>query len=93
MKLANVGFGESVKEPGFAFALGRFDGIFGLAFDSISVQKTVPPFYAMINQKLVESPLFGVFLGDVNLSNDHQGEISFGSINHDLYEGEIGIFN
>lgn len=28
--IKNLDFGESVKEPGFTFAFGRFDGIFGL---------------------------------------------------------------
>jgi saccharopepsin len=42
-------FGESVKEPGITFAVGRFDGIFGLGYDRIAVQGVVPPFYNMIN--------------------------------------------
>jgi saccharopepsin len=31
-------FGESVKEPGITFAVGRFDGILGLGFDTIAVE-------------------------------------------------------
>lgn len=31
-------FGESVKEPGITFAVAKFDGIFGLGYDTISVQ-------------------------------------------------------
>ena len=30
-------------------AVGRFDGILGLGFDNIAVQRVVPPFYQMIN--------------------------------------------
>jgi len=30
-------FGEATVEPGFTFAFGRFDGIFGLGYESIAV--------------------------------------------------------
>jgi saccharopepsin len=30
-------FGESVKEPGITFAVGRFDGILGLGFDTMYI--------------------------------------------------------
>lgn len=38
LSVANQDFGESVKEPGITFAVAKFDGIFGLGYDTISVQ-------------------------------------------------------
>jgi saccharopepsin len=48
LEVADQGFAESTNEPGLAFAVGKFDGIFGLAFDRIAVTGAVPPFYKMI---------------------------------------------
>lgn len=88
IKVKDQGFAESTKEPGLSFAMGRFDGIFGLAYDTIAVAGTVPPFYKMIQQNLVEEPLFGVYMGDQNDGGDG-GEITFGSINPARFKGEI----
>lgn len=64
LKVKNVDFGEATKEPGLAFAFGKFDGILGLAYDTISVQHMVPPFYKMIEQGLLEEKKFAFWLGD-----------------------------
>jgi saccharopepsin len=77
-------FGESVKEPGITFAVGRFDGIFGLGYDTISVQRVVPPFYNLINQKLLDKPQFGVYM---SRSDEGEGsEILFGGSNPSRYD-------
>ncbi|KAI9304480.1 aspartic peptidase domain-containing protein [Cunninghamella echinulata] len=84
-------FAESVKEPGFTFALARFDGILGMGYDTISVQHVVPPFYNLVNKKLVDEPLFSFYLTDANNggSEDNGGELVLGGIDHDKYEGDI----
>jgi saccharopepsin len=66
LKVKKQDFGEATKEPGLAFAFGKFDGIFGLAYDTISVQHMVPPFYNMIDQGLLDEKLFAFWLGDTN---------------------------
>ncbi|KAJ1332104.1 hypothetical protein BSLG_009037 [Batrachochytrium salamandrivorans] len=75
LTIEGQGFGESVKEPGITFAVGRFDGIFGLGFDTISVEKVVPPLYNLVHQNQLEAPLFGVWLG--GSSESEGGEITF----------------
>ncbi|KAH8555897.1 endopeptidase [Umbelopsis sp. PMI_123] len=84
-------FAESTKEPGFTFALGRFDGIFGLGFDRISVKGVVPPFYHMVNRDLIEEPVFSFFLANANEGDDESngGELVFGGVDEAHYTGDI----
>ncbi|KAL7751635.1 aspartic proteinase precursor [Sorochytrium milnesiophthora] len=81
-------FGESTKEPGIAFAFGKFDGIMGLGYDTISVNRVVPPFYSMIAQKLLDKPLFTFWLGDT-AKDSEGGELVFGDIDPDHHTGPI----
>lgn len=81
-------FGEATSEPGLAFAFGRFDGILGLGFDRISVNGVVPPFYQMVNQKLIDEPVFAFYLSDTS-EGDDSSEATFGGINKDRFEGKI----
>lgn len=90
IKVDDQGFAESVKEPGFTFALARFDGIFGLGYDTISVQRTVPPFYQMVNNDLVDEKLFSFWLNDVNKGGEENGgELVFGGVDPDHFVGNI----
>src|SRR5271170_3285904 len=52
MTIKNQLFAEATEEPGLAFAFGRFDGILGMGYDTISVNHITPPFYELINQKV-----------------------------------------
>jgi saccharopepsin len=85
IEIEDQDFGESVKEPGITFALGRFDGILGLGYDRISVQKVVPPFYKMIEHELVQEPVFGVWMNHQS-EGEEGGEIVFGGTNTDHYD-------
>jgi len=79
-------FAEATKEPGLAFAFGKFDGILGLGYDTISVNHIVPPFYNMINQGLLDEPVFSFRLGS---SEADGGEAVFGGIDPSAYKGKI----
>ena len=76
LTVKNVDFGGATKEPGLAFAFGKFDGIFGLAYDTISVQHMVPPFYRMIEQGLLDEKKFAFWLGDTANGKSHTHIIS-----------------
>lgn len=88
IEVKNQDFAEATSEPGLAFAFGRFDGILGLGYDRISVNKMVPPFYQMINQGLLDEPVFAFYLGDANTEGD-DSEVTFGGIDKSHYTGEL----
>jgi saccharopepsin len=85
LKIKNQDFAEATEEPGLAFAFGRFDGILGLGYDTISVNNIVPPFYNMVDQKLLDKPVFAFYLGD----SDEGSTVTFGGIDKSHYTGEI----
>jgi len=80
-------FAEATSEPGLAFAFGRFDGIMGLGYDTISVNKIVPPIYNMINNKLIDEPVFAFYLGDTK--DGSESEVVFGGVDKAHYTGDI----
>ncbi|KAL7416888.1 aspartic peptidase A1 [Mrakia frigida] len=79
-------FAESTKEPGLAFAFGKFDGILGLAYDNIAVGRAVPPFYNMIDQGLLDEPVFSFRVGS---SEEDGGEAIFGGVDKTAYKGKL----
>lgn len=89
MKIKKQDFAEATSEPGLAFAFGRFDGIMGLGYDTISVNKIVPPFYSMINQGLLDEPVFAFYLGNTANGDGDDSEAVFGGIDKDHYTGKM----
>lgn len=81
-------FAEATNEPGLAFAFGRFDGILGLGFDTISVNKISPPFYNMLEQGTLDEPVFAFYLGDSTKEGD-DSEATFGGVDKSHYTGEL----
>ena len=88
LTIKNQSFAEATSEPGLAFAFGRFDGILGLGYDTISVNKIVPPFYNMIDQDLLDDNVFAFYLGNTAADGD-ESEAVFGGIDKDHYTGKI----
>ncbi|KAI8071084.1 endopeptidase, partial [Gongronella butleri] len=83
-------FAESTKEPGFTFALARFDGIFGLGYDTIAVNHVVPPFYHMVNKGLVDEPMFAFWLNDAPEGDEENGgQMVLGGVDKSHYKGDI----
>jgi len=59
---ARVTFAEVTDEPGFTFDVATFDGICGMAFQSISVDGVTPVWDALVNQGAVAKKAFGFYL-------------------------------
>lgn len=86
LAIPSVDFAEATKEPGLAFAFGKFDGILGLAYDTIAVNHITPPFYHMMNKNMIDAPVFSFRLGS---SEEDGGEAIFGGIDDNAYTGKI----
>ncbi|EEB87064.1 hypothetical protein MPER_15750, partial [Moniliophthora perniciosa FA553] len=63
-----------------------FDGILGLAYDTISVNHITPPFYSLVNRKMLDQPVFSFRLGD---SEEDGGEAIFGGVDESAYTGDM----
>ena len=88
LKVKNQDFAEATSEPGLAFAFGRFDGIMGLGYNTISVNGIVPPFYNMFDQGLLDEPVFSFYLSDTN-DESSESEAMFGGVDKDHYTGKL----
>ena len=89
LKVKDQLFAEATEEPGLAFAFGRFDGILGLGYDTISVNKIPPPFYNMVEEGLLDEPVFAFYLGDTANGEEDESEVIFGGVNKDHYTGKM----
>jgi len=80
------GFAEVTDAGGLgvAYSLGKFDGILGLGFSSISVGSRTTVFENAIKQNKVDQPIFAFYLGDLQ-----PGELTFGGYDSSKFEGEL----
>ena len=80
-------FTEATMEPGLAFIAGRFDGILGMAYDTIAVEQVTPPFYNLLEQGQVKEPVFSFYLNR-NANGTVGGELVLGGSDPDHFTGE-----
>ncbi|WPT18028.1 Aspartic proteinase A2 [Picochlorum sp. SENEW3] len=80
-------FAEAVNEPSLSFIAASFDGIMGMGFPEISVGKVQPPFQNMLEQGLIEEPVFSFWL---NRDEDDMqgGEMILGGVDPKHFVGE-----
>lgn len=89
VEIKHQDFAEATSEPGLAFVFGQFDGILGLGYDTISVNKMVPPFYNMIDQGILDDPVFAFYLGSTENGDGDESEATFGGLNKNHYTGKM----
>lgn len=85
LQLQNYNFAEVTDQTGLglAYYLGKFDGILGLAFDSIMVGGGPSVFSALVAAKMLDKPEFAFYLAE------EDGELILGGSNPDHVDGEV----
>lgn len=68
---------------GMAYSFGKFDGILGLGFSSISIDGAPTVFENAIAQHVIDQPIFSFYLGD-----NSPGELTFGGYDPSKFEGD-----
>jgi cathepsin D len=81
-------FGESTKEPGLSWIVGKFDGLLGFGYKSISVDEVTPVWYNILAQNLVSTPSFSFWLSQ-NANDSPGGELTLGGSNPARYIGNF----
>nr|AKO90277.1 cathepsin E-like protein [Tigriopus japonicus] len=81
-------FAEVNHEPGITFIAARFDGIAGMGLPNLAVNGVPPLFTNMIDQDLVEAPVFSFWLNR-DPEDPNGGAMILGGSDPSLYTGEF----
>ncbi|KGL79397.1 Cathepsin D, partial [Tinamus guttatus] len=92
LEIKNQIFGEAVKQPGITFIAAKFDGILGMAFPKISVDKVTPFFDNIMQQKLIEKNIFSFYLNR-DPTAQPGGELLLGGTDPKYYSGDFSWVN
>ncbi|KAM5182270.1 gastricsin-like [Mantella aurantiaca] len=83
LTITNQELGLSVNEPGTNFVYSAFEGIFGMAYPSLSAGGATTAMQGMLQQNLLTYPIFSVYM------NSQSGAVIFGGVDNQLYSGQI----
>jgi len=75
---------NDVSGLGAAYPIGKFDGICGMGWDSISVDGVETPVRALVASSKLPEPVFSFYIGD-----NKQGELTIGGVNTDYFTGDF----
>jgi cathepsin D len=81
-------FAEATDLPGVTFIAAKFDGILGMAYPQISVDKLEPVFNTMHRQGAIQQPVFAFWLNR-NASDPDGGELTLGAMDPSHYHDPI----
>ncbi|XP_018432316.1 PREDICTED: gastricsin-like [Nanorana parkeri] len=83
LSIQNQELGLSITEPSSFFYYSKFDGIFGMAYQSMSAGGATTGIQGLIQQNLIPQPVFSFYL------TSQSGEVIFGGVDSSLYSGQI----
>jgi len=75
---------NDVSGLGVGYTIGKFDGICGMGWDSISVDGVQTPVQALVASGKMAEPVFAFYIGD-----NKAGELTIGGVNSDYYTGDF----
>lgn len=93
MNLKNYKFAIATEESD-DFSSSPFDGLMGLAQETLSNAQSPTPIDALYNEKLVSAPVMGYKLGDATTASGkraavNDGEVTFGGVDSAKYTGKL----
>nr|DBA33879.1 TPA: hypothetical protein GDO54_001500 [Pyxicephalus adspersus] len=83
LSIQNQELGLSVTEPSSFFYYAKFDGILGMAYQSMSAGGATTAIQGLIHQNLIPQPVFSFYL------TGQSGEVMLGGVDNSLYSGQI----
>jgi len=75
---------NDVSGLGVGYSIGKFDGICGMGWDSISVDGVQTPVQALVASGKLTEPVFGFYIGD-----NKDGELTIGGVNSNYFTGDF----
>ncbi|CAL8466769.1 g6305 [Coccomyxa elongata] len=87
IQVPHQGFGM-VYDSSMDFLSASCDGLFGLGFPQLSNMRTLPVFFNMMTQGLLDAPTFSIYLNP-DPSAEPAGEVQFGGMNIARYIGDV----
>ncbi|XP_047332953.1 aspartic proteinase A1-like [Impatiens glandulifera] len=87
LTIKNQDFIEATKLSGPEHKNTKYDGLLGLGFQEISSGRVVPIWYNMMNQGLVQNPVFSLWLNR-NTEEEEGGQVVFGGIDPKHHKGD-----
>ncbi|VDK59052.1 unnamed protein product [Anisakis simplex] len=82
------GFACATHEPGDTFTDAPFDGVLGMAWDSISVNSIAQPMHQIFRKESCKQKLFAFWL-NMNEDSEYGGELTLCGIDETRYKGDL----
>lgn len=81
-------FGEAMEQPGWAWVTAKYDGILGMGYPSLARDGVRPVFHQMMDQGVVDEPLFSFWISK-NRTSSVGGVLTLGGSNKNFYTGDV----